>query len=296
MADESPQSSLLGKIAAYTEILEKDPNSTIFVSLGEAYRKLGCLDDAREIIDVGLKRHADFSPGYVVLARILCQQSLYDESSSAFSKALEFDENSLAGLVGFARLSLLREDVEQARGLLLKARSLSPADPVINKLLNSLPPQPDETEEKEMQDESVFVPLVTETLADLYLKQGLPDKALEIFRELLRNDPANLELRRRIRDAETLLQGGVEQAVSTFQPDVIKEALAEEEQEAAVEEPQVIDQETEEGVVELAPSFDDAVMVSRVEASDETGQVKAAKPLDILNQWLENIQKRRSNV
>ncbi len=33
MTEQNQQSLLLGKIAAYTEILVKDPNSTIFVSL-----------------------------------------------------------------------------------------------------------------------------------------------------------------------------------------------------------------------------------------------------------------------
>lgn len=286
MADETAQSSLLGKIAAYTEILEKDPNSTIFVSLSEAYRKLGCLDDARQIIEEGLDRHPDFSPAYVVLARILCQQSLYEESRSAFSKALEYDENSLAGLVGFARLSVLMDEVEQARNLLLKARSLSPADPVINKFLNSLPPVPEKPEETPQKEEVVSTPLISETLADLYLKQGLPDKALEIFRELLRNNPDNLELRRRIRDAEIMIQGEVEQAA----PETIQ-------QEPVDEETEEVPEQTAEPVQEstFIPETE-VVFTSDAKDVEEERQETASTPLDVFNRWLENIQKRRSNV
>lgn len=295
MVDETPQSSLLGKIAAYTEILEKDPNSTIFVSLSEAYRKLGCLDDARQIIEEGLNRHSDFSPAYVVLARILCQQSLYDESCSAFTKALEYDENSLAGLVGFARLSVLMKEVEQARRLLLKARSLSPADPVINKFLNSLPPAPEEPEEAPQDEEVVSAPLISETLADLYLKQGLPDKALEIFRELLRNNPDNLELRRRIRDAEIMIQGEVEQVASeAVRPESSDEAIEEASTEEGAEPGQESTSEPE-SELELSPAAKD-VEEERLEPLEEKMQETATTPLDVLSQWLENIKKRRSNV
>lgn len=137
--DDNLQSSLLGKIAAYTEILVKDPRSTIFVSLAETYRKMGMFDDARKIIDKGLQLHPDFSPAHIVLARVLCQQDDYPGSIDAFEKALEIDPESLAALVGYARVRILLGEEDSARDLLLRARQLSPADPVINKLLLSLP-------------------------------------------------------------------------------------------------------------------------------------------------------------
>jgi len=92
MTDQYQQSLLLGKIAAYTEILVKDYNSTIFVSLAETYRKLGMFDDARQIISKGLTLHPDFSPAYIVLARTLCQLEDYSGSVTAFEQALEFDD------------------------------------------------------------------------------------------------------------------------------------------------------------------------------------------------------------
>ena len=74
MTEQNQQSSLLGNIAAYTEILAKDPNSTIFVSLSEAYRKMGMLDDARDVIKRGLINNPEYAPAHIDLARILCQQ------------------------------------------------------------------------------------------------------------------------------------------------------------------------------------------------------------------------------
>ncbi|MCK4691027.1 MAG: tetratricopeptide repeat protein, partial [Desulfuromonadales bacterium] len=216
MTEQNQQSSLLGKIAAYTEILARDPKSTIFVSLGESYRKMGMLDDARQVIEKGLTLFPDFSPAHIVLGRILCQQGEYVESEAAFQKALDSDNESLAALVGFSRLLILLGRAEHARELLLKARPLSPADPIINKLLLSLPEESLNTEDQvavvteeqvptteEISEESSEKPLLaSSTLAELYLKQGLSQQALDMYHQLSAEDPNNLVLRRKIRDLE----------------------------------------------------------------------------------------------
>ena len=209
MTDQNQQSLLLGKIAAYTEILVKDPNSTIFVSLAETYRKMGMFDDSRQIISKGLQLHSDFSPAYIVLARALCQLEDFHGSVAAFEQALELDNESLAALVGYARVQILLGAEESARELLLRARNLSPADPIINKLLLSLPEKMDvsvvELEEENVPTDDVVTPpspLVSSTLAELYLAQGLKEKALDLFQKLSDKNPDDLNLRRRIREIE----------------------------------------------------------------------------------------------
>ncbi|MCF6178627.1 MAG: hypothetical protein L3J63_04450, partial [Geopsychrobacter sp.] len=136
---ESQQNSLLGKIAAYTEILSSDPRSTIFVSLSESYRRMGMLEDAFSVAVKGLKFLPEYGPGHVVLARIQCQQDDLLGSEKSFKKALQLDGDNLAALVGCSRLYLLQDLTLKAKELLLKARELSPADSVINKLLLSIP-------------------------------------------------------------------------------------------------------------------------------------------------------------
>ncbi len=214
---ENQQNSLFGKIAAYTEILKADPLSTIFVSLSESYRKLGMHDEALSIVQKGLASLPDYGPGHVVLARIKCQQGDLKASEASFQKALDIDPDNLAALVGFSRLYLLQDNKVKARNLLLTARELSPADSVINKLLLSLPgPEVEpEIEKVDSQDDGApdvntcaqIEPLETATLAELYLKQGMTDKALNIFRKLHARDPDNLDFRRRMRDIDLLLNG-----------------------------------------------------------------------------------------
>lgn len=220
---ENQQNPLLGKIAAYTEILAADPRSTIFVSLSESYRKMGMLDDALIVALKGLDCLPDYGPAHVVVARIKCQQGDMTASEASFEKALVIDPDSLAALVGFSRLYLLLGENVKARNLLLTARELSPADSVINKLLITLP-EVEVEEEPEVAAEistpadaasevatiSYVEPLETATLADLYLKQGMADQALNIYHNLLTRDPDNLSFRRRIRDIELILGGSVD--------------------------------------------------------------------------------------
>ncbi len=221
---KNQQNPLLGKIAAYTEILAADPLSTIFVSLSESYRKMGMLDEALTVALKGLGHLPDYGPGHIVVARIKCQQDDMAASEASFKKALDIDPDSLAGLVGFSRLYLLLGETVKARNLLLTARELSPADSVINKLLLTLPEVEDVPEVTaeisapvdvafEATTVSHVEPLETATLADLYLKQGMADQALNIYRNLLTRDPDNLDFRRCIRDIELILSGSTADSV-----------------------------------------------------------------------------------
>lgn len=274
---QNPKDSLLGKIAAYTEILSTDPRSTIFVSLSEAYRKMGMLDDAYAVAVKGLDHLPDYCPGHVVLARIKCQQGDLDGSEAAFRKALEIDSGSLAALVGFSRLYLLQDRKLDARKILLKARDLSPADPVINKLLLSLPeeaveviapaPQvePAQKPAAEEPEPAPPEPLESATLAELYLKQGMATKAIDIYRNLLARDPDNLQLRRRIRDLEAKMAG----AGSLSSVDVESEPVPATRPEAAA---------------------------SGAPKAQDTAPVEPPSVVDQLNRLLISIQKRRGDV
>ncbi|MDX2480064.1 MAG: hypothetical protein QNK24_06990 [Desulfuromusa sp.] len=291
MSEQNQQSLLLGKIAAYTEILVKDPSSTIFVSLAETYRKMGMFDDARQIIYKGLDLHSDFSPAHIVLARILCQLEDFDGSVAAFERALELDEESLAALVGYARVQILLGDEIIARELLLKARYLSPADPVINKLLLSLPEESEIIDKPVasatvLSEESVVnsTALVSSTLADLYLAQGLTEKALDLFQRLSIQNPDDLTLRRKVRELESQRQEETK--------DVANESVE-------VPSSQLEDVPT---ISVSATEDEDAVDQHLYESetvkivSDPIDRFIPEPVFDTLNRWLSNIQQRRENV
>ena len=289
MIEHNQQSLLLGKIAAYTEILIKDPSSTIFISLAETYRKMGMFDDARQIISRGLDLHPDVSPAYIVLARLLCQLEDFSGSVVAFEQALELDPENLAALVGYARVQILLGDEVAARELLLRARALSSADPVINKLLLSLPEEnaaevsdvkPDQSEEAE--DNSS--PLVSSTLAELYLVQGLTAKALDLFQRLSALNPDDLLFRRKVKELEAQLDEENQHGTKTS--DEIESVLAEPAQVVAADSAVEIEvplQQPEEPETEVV-------------ASASVNSLSAETPLSTFNRWLSNIQQRSGNV
>jgi tetratricopeptide (TPR) repeat protein len=289
LSEHDKHATLLGKVAAYTEIMVKDPGSTIFVSLAETYRKLGMYDDGRQILTKGLRRHPDLSSAHIVMARILCQLEAYEGSSASFSRALELDSDSLAALVGYARVCILLGEEEQARELLLRARKLSPADPVINKLLLSLPQAPAPIEAEPSVEEPVesATPgtsgkgLASLTLANLYEKQGLTAKALAMYQQLSVDAPADLTLRRKIRDLEF---GGVAPEEPVVSAPQLDEPVA-----TAV---------VPESVIDSAATMEDSdvTLDSATFVAKEASELGATQVVNELNRLLDNIHRRRENV
>ncbi len=331
MTEHDQQSAFLGKIVAYTELLVNDPRSTIFVSLAETYRKIGLFNDARDIVVKGLEQHPDFGPAYVVLARIECQLENYAASCDGFERALTLDPDSLAALVGYARVKLLLHHDDEAQDLLIHARSLSPADPVINKMLLGLSSASAAEEEMAPVIESVrpapnnLTSLASTTLADLYLAQGMTDKALTLYHQLLSRNPDNLALRRKIREVE----GRTDEPFS--EQDIVADALpsstsddqiavedhkvteplagATAEQDESVSDPaepvdEVTHDVTDASAIPVAPSeadveideeshetvYKETAIEESVAADDQTEIIHQ------LNTWLDNIRLRREHV
>jgi pentatricopeptide repeat protein len=62
------------------------------------------------------------------------------------------------------------------------------------------PPAP--VPEPARAEESASGELTSPTLAELYFKQGFPDKAVEVYRELVEREPDNDRLRRRLAELQ----------------------------------------------------------------------------------------------
>lgn len=227
MAQPKRSGSLIGKISSYLQIVSKDPHSTAFVPLAEAYRQIGLLDDALEAARMGTTMLPNFSPGFATLGRILGQMGRIDESMSAFARALSIDRQSESALIGLARLHLVRGERDTARKILLQAAEFHPEDEMIENMLIALDlPRPwmeaeiadDVVEEPAVVTAAVEVaprvvqtvaeepaveaaggePIPTATLAEIYVKQGLFEQAARVYEEILRLEPDNAVAARRL--------------------------------------------------------------------------------------------------
>lgn len=270
---ETAAPSLLGKIAGYTEILSKDPYSTIFVPLSEAYRQMGLLDDALEIASKGVQANPSYEPGYTAIGRTQAQRGAHDEAAAAFEKALELDRDSLAALKGLASIRLKTGEKEQARLLLLRAAALRPNDAAVHKTLRQLsgpasaPSSPSVEIPQAARSSSpspksspkAVAPISTPTIAELYIKQGFPKRALRVYRDLLESDPHNEAIRQKLIALKKRLAAGG-RPVSAGDPGV---------------------------------SAQDS---DRVEAIPAQPAAEAAGYAEKLELWLTSIQKRRKHV
>lgn len=264
--------TLISKIGSYLQIVSKDPSSTAFVPLAEAYRQVGLLDDALEAARLGTRMLPHFSPGFSTMGRILGQMGRIDEAMSAYARALSLDRQSQAALVGLARLHLIRAERDQARKILKQAAEFHPDDEKITDMLNALDlPRPwDEIKQapqvqepaidEEAAAEEHAEPIPTATLAEIYIKQGLTDKAIKIYRDLLEQNPDNETVKRRLNE----LQGPVEPVT-------------------------VVKSEETAARVEAIPEVP-------VEEETLTTETKDYSPLAVMQRWLNVIKQGRANV
>lgn len=199
--------SLIGKLSCYLQIVDKDPHSTAFVPLADAFRQIGLLDDALAAARQGTAALPNFSPGFATLGRILGQMGRLDEAMTAYRQALEIDRQSQAALVGMARLHLIQGDRELARQVLLQAAQFHPEDEMVLNMLLALDlPRPWASPAAvapaavaaapvggatAADAEAEVAPIPTATLAEIYLRQGLVDQAIRVYEEILRLEPGN---------------------------------------------------------------------------------------------------------
>ncbi|MFV2072844.1 MAG: tetratricopeptide repeat protein, partial [Thermoanaerobaculales bacterium] len=108
--------------------LREDPSSRLFFQLGDLLRKEGQLEEAVEILRVGLEKHPRYISAWVSLGRGLYSLGDHSGAGAAFERALELDpENAVAArLVGEAAIA--RQDWLRAVKALKLARGLTAGD------------------------------------------------------------------------------------------------------------------------------------------------------------------------
>lgn len=228
--------SLTGKIETYLQIIAKDPHSTAFVPLAEAYRQLGLLDDALQIARFGTENLPHFCPGFAIMGRVLCQMGRFSEAADIFARALDIDDESQSTLLGLARLHLSRSEQDQAREILQRTVRLYPEDETARAMLAvmDLPrpwlkvplPSAGQPLPVAVESEREDAPIPTATLAEIYVKQGLTDKAIAVYRHILKENPEHAAARQRLDRLLAERQGGenVKQPVTTSDTSAVIEA------------------------------------------------------------------------
>lgn len=207
----------------------ENPEGRFFVPLADRYRKLGEPARAETLLREGLRRLPDYVSARIVLGQCLADLGRADEAASEFRSVLAVDSQNLLALRGLGRLAAAAGQHEEASRWYGELLAVDPLNEDAGRALETLRAQPEAQAVADPHFEEVFeeafeqepgAELATETIAELYSRQGFHDRAADVYRELLRRRGEDPILRQRLGEAEML-------AAAPERPVTIAEALTE---------------------------------------------------------------------
>lgn len=83
------------EIHRFEEQFKRQPESLVFARLADAYRKAGDPHRALEVLEEGIRRHADYLSAHIVRARTYLDLGRVEDAQSAFERVLELDAQNL---------------------------------------------------------------------------------------------------------------------------------------------------------------------------------------------------------
>src|SRR5260370_9507123 len=102
--------------------LAQDPDSVVFLRLGELLRRKGQLDIAHRVALTGLERHPHLADAHDLYARILADKREYERAFDEWDMALRIVPAHVGALKGLAFPSFTTRPVDQATPHLEAAR------------------------------------------------------------------------------------------------------------------------------------------------------------------------------
>ncbi len=119
-------------IQAWTAELSADPDSLVFLQLGEALRRRGLLDGALTVARGGTARYPDLAEAHDLLARIHSDRGEGDAAFDAWTTALRLQPEMVGPLKGLGFLCYRMGDYPRALRQLEAAAALAPGDPTLS--------------------------------------------------------------------------------------------------------------------------------------------------------------------
>lgn len=207
---------LILKIEEYKSALERDPKSTLFVALSDAYRQSGQLDDSLEVALKGTWELPEFAAGYAAVGRVYAQRKVFAKSEAAFYRALSVDQTYIPAYKGLARVYREQGEIQKASDILTKAIMLEPDDTSLQQMIETIATTSNAVESGSVVNQEIVMEqssaemksITTTTIAEIYIEQSLYDKALEVYRELLGKNPQDVSVQQKISELESLIKNG----------------------------------------------------------------------------------------
>jgi len=205
MAADLP--GLAQQIAHFESRLQADPGSRVFLALADLYRRTGKFDRARQLLSEGLKTHPGFVSARVVYGDVLMSLGDLTAARVELQAVLASDPDNILALQLLVRdaasrrewrttcelaerLLRLQPEAAEVRTTLRKARSeLAQRSQAARPARPTTPPPSAAAAEEQAGVLAIGNGFETPTLADLYRRQGHPEKARAILERILAAEP-----------------------------------------------------------------------------------------------------------
>jgi len=201
------------KSDAHEDVLSAVTGSNYFTQLAEAYRLQGRYEEAIDTCRKGLEKMPDALCGRLILGKCYLEKGMIDQAKQELEKVADGIEECLSVYKLLSQIYLQEKNVDQALEVLRKALYFPPQEEKPKKgltplemdllqqktKLRSIPAEPDTQEDLAahggtLPDDQAKQVMQTDTLAEIYLKQGHPEKALSIYQEILTREPGNTDV------------------------------------------------------------------------------------------------------
>lgn len=111
------------EIRRLSETLAREPGSLVFLSLGDALRRHGRLEEARRVAEQGIARHPELADGHALLGRVLADTGELEGAEACWHEVERLAPGHLDAARGLAFVRWRQGRVAEARALLEEARS-----------------------------------------------------------------------------------------------------------------------------------------------------------------------------
>lgn len=198
----------------HEEALDAVANSPLFSQLAEAYRLQGRYEEAIDTCRKGLWKNPDALRGRLILGRCYLEKGMVAEAKGELEKVAEGIEECLSVYKLLSQVYLQEKNIDRALEVLRKSlyfpaeedkpkRGMTPLELDLpqQKIKPALAPTPPDSQEDIAEERKSFTEkaakeaIQTDTLAEIYIKQGHPEKALSIYKDILYREPENIQVK-----------------------------------------------------------------------------------------------------
>ncbi len=184
-------------MAALERRLNSDPGSRAFVELARLYHVEGRLEEAARLCADGVRRHPGYLSARVLLGRIYFDMGFLEEARETMDYVLERAPDNLIARRVIAETYLSQGDREAALERFRALLAFKPDDDEARQRLAAIEAAPAPAPAPAQQ-----AVLATPTLAEVYVQQGLPHEAIQLYRQILSSDPGNAAVKERLAHLE----------------------------------------------------------------------------------------------